>query len=72
VKLGGNLAQLEARVLIVTALMPTFEPVRLAFAWTRANDVPVILGQVNFFLEFDICFFRARQFFEISLKGNRV
>lgn len=59
VKLSGNLAQLEARVLIVTALVQTFEPVRLAFAWTRVDDVPVILGQVNFFLEFDVCFFRA-------------
>ena len=70
VQLSGNLAQLEARVLIVTALVQSFEPVRLAFAWTRADDIPIILGQVNFFLEFDVCFFRAQQFFEAGPKGS--
>jgi hypothetical protein len=25
-----------------------FVPVPLAFAWTRSNDVPLILGHVNF------------------------
>jgi hypothetical protein len=72
VRLSGNLAQLEARVLIVTAVVQTFKPVRLAFAWTRADDIPVILGQVNFFLEFDVCFFRAQQFFEVGPKGSMV
>ena len=70
VKLGGNLAQLEARVLIATILVQTFEPVRLAFAWTRADDIPVILGQVNFFLEFDVCFFRTQQFFEVKRRSD--
>lgn len=68
VRLSGNLAQLEARVLIATAVVQTFKPVRLAFAWTRADDIPVILGQVNFFLEFDVCFFRAQRFFEVTRK----
>ena len=72
IRLSGNLAQLEARVLIVTAVVQTFKPVRLAFAWTRAGDIPVILGQVNFFLEFDVCLFRSQQFFEVSLKGSMV
>jgi hypothetical protein len=44
----GNLARFEARVLIVSATVGEFAPVRLAFAWTRANNVPLILGQVNF------------------------
>jgi hypothetical protein len=68
VRLSGNLAQLEARVLIATAVVQPFKPVRLAFAWTRADDIPVILGQVNFFLEFDVCFFRAQRFFEVTRK----
>ena len=38
---------------------------RLAFAWTNSNDLPVILGQVNFFFEFDVCFLRSRLLFEI-------
>ena len=68
VRLGGNLAQFEARVLIVFASVGHFEPVRLVFAWTRAEQVPLILGQVNFFIEFDVCFYRSRRFFEVQRK----
>src|SRR5258708_5839286 len=52
VQLTGNLANESARALVVSATIGSFKPVRLAFAWTRAERVPVILGQVNFFLEF--------------------
>jgi hypothetical protein len=69
VQLTGNLAAAEARVLVVTAVVGKFDPVKLAFAWSQANSVPVILGQINFFLEFDICFFRSRSFFEIKPKS---
>jgi len=65
VQLSGNLAASEARALLVTGHVADFAPVRLAFAWTRNNNVPVILGQVNFFLEFDVSFYRYRLLFEI-------
>lgn len=65
VKLSGNLSIVDARAVLVSAVVGTFAPVRLAFAWTNVDTVPVILGQVNFFLEFDVCFFRSRQHFEI-------
>jgi hypothetical protein len=70
VHLTGNLARFEARVLIVSATVGEFAPVRLAFAWTRANNVPLILGQVNFFLEFDVCFFRSQKVFEVKPKES--
>ncbi len=54
VQLTGNLAASEARVLILSAVIGTFPPVRLVFAWSRSNSVPIVLGQVNFFLEFEI------------------
>lgn len=63
-QLGGNLANYESRGLIVTATISDFESVNLAFAWTRAENIPVILGQTNFFSMFDICFFRNE--FEIK------
>lgn len=66
--LSGNLAQYEARGLLVTATIGNFAPVRLAFAWTRSDNAPLILGQVNFFAEFNICFFRSELTFEISPK----
>lgn len=65
VKLSGNLAIADARAVIVSAVVGNFAPVRLAFAWSSVDTVPVILGQINFFLEFDVCFFRSRQHFEI-------
>ena len=71
VRLTGNLAQLEARVLIVSAKVGQFAPVRLALAWTQANNIPLILGQVNFFLEFDVCFFRSQLVFEIRPKQSQ-
>jgi hypothetical protein len=68
VRLTANLAREEARMIIASATVGNFPPVRLAFAWTRTNTVPVILGQVNFFLEFDVCFFRSRSVFEVKPK----
>ncbi len=69
VALSGNLASVEARVVIASAVLGSFEPVRLAFAWARTDAVPVILGQINFFLEFDVCFFRSRGLFEVRPKA---
>jgi hypothetical protein len=59
VQLSGNLAMVEARVVVVTAQVATFAPVKLAFAWAKSDSIPVLLGQVNFFAEFDVCFFRS-------------
>lgn len=69
-EVGGSVVQTEARALLVTTTVGGFPPVILAFAWTRAEDVPFLLGQVNFFMEFDVCFFRSQQAFEVRLKGQ--
>ncbi len=66
--LSGNLARLPARGIIVSGTVGPFAPVRLVFAWTQADDVPLLLGQMNFFLEFEVCFFRARAEFELKPK----
>jgi hypothetical protein len=57
--------------LLVMARVGDFAPVRLAFAWCKTNEVPLILGQTNFFLEFDICFFRSRNQLSVSPKGSQ-
>jgi hypothetical protein len=56
---------------IITGQVESFPPVELAFAWTQAAEVPLILGQINFFLEFDICFFRSQAAFEVTPKDHR-
>lgn len=68
VTLAGNLASVDARVIVLSATAGSLPPVRLAFAWCQSDAVSVILGQVNFFLEFDVCFFRARNLFEVRPK----
>jgi len=63
--LAGNLAKVEARGLFVHIQIGDLEPVRLAFAWAQASHVPLILGQTNFFREFDVCFERSRHMIKI-------
>ncbi|NJL10719.1 MAG: hypothetical protein HC908_12570 [Calothrix sp. SM1_7_51] len=63
--LAGNLARVEARGVFVHIQIGDMEPVRLAFAWVEASQVPLILGQTNFFREFDVCFVRSRRTIEI-------
>ena len=70
VHLTGSLARLPARGVIVSGQVASFPPVELAFAWTQATDVPMLLGQVNFFMEFDVCFFRSQAAFEVNPKGK--
>lgn len=64
--LSGNLARFPARGVLVSGSVAHFPPVQLVFAWTKADEVPLILGLANFFLEFDVCFFRARLEFEVK------
>ncbi|MEY3305899.1 MAG: aspartyl protease family protein [Pseudanabaena sp.] len=68
VLLAGNLARFEARAVVIDAQVSSFPSVNLAFAWTQAPNVPLILGQANFFFEFDVCFFRAHSEFEVCPK----
>lgn len=65
VQLSGNLASGEARGLVLSARVAEFSTVLLAFAWTNFKDAPLILGHMNFFVEFDVCFYRADLMFEL-------
>ena len=63
--LTGALAAHEARALLLSGRVAEFEPVRLVFAWSRSENVPLLLGQVNFFEQFDVSFSGARHRFEV-------
>jgi len=65
IRLAGNLGNFMGIPLAATAQIGDFEPVRLAFAWVKTDDIPLILGQTNFFMEFDVCFYRSKLEFEI-------
>lgn len=66
--LTGNLANFEAKAIIVNCVVGDYPSVRLAFAWTKSNEVPVLLGQTNFFMTFNVCFFRPELFFEVKIR----
>lgn len=67
-RLAGNLSNQTAMPLFAIAQIGNFTPVQLAFAWVRSANTPLILGQTNFFLEFDVCFYRSKLEFEINPK----
>lgn len=66
IRLGGNLGSHTAMPFFTEAFIGDFAPVRLAFAWTNNSAAPLILGQTNFFMEFDVCFYRSKLEFEIT------
>lgn len=68
VQLAGNLAPVEARGLVISAQVSDFAPVRLVFAWSLKDDVPLLLGRMNFFIEFDVCFYSSQRTFELRPK----
>jgi hypothetical protein len=70
IPLSGNLARSEARGLVVSAAIAQFSPILLAFAWTESKDIPVILGHMNFFSEFNVCFYSHDSAFEICPRRN--
>jgi hypothetical protein len=65
IELSGNLAQNEARGLVLSGTVAHFPPVLCAFAWSQSRDAPVIFGHMNFFAEFNVCFYRHESAFEI-------
>ena len=68
IRLAGNMANSFAQPIILKAEIANFPPVSLAFAWVSHDNAPVILGQTNFFNEFEVCFFRNVFEFEVKPK----
>ncbi|MEP7287989.1 MAG: hypothetical protein ABI947_19730 [Chloroflexota bacterium] len=67
--LTGNLANFEARAIILSVQIGDLPPIDLAFAWVSAEQVPLIFGQTNFFETFDVCFYRTEEYFIITPKN---
>ncbi|OHB82804.1 MAG: hypothetical protein A2V98_14770 [Planctomycetes bacterium RBG_16_64_12] len=69
IRLAGSLGSQPAIPLFATAEIGDLPMVRLAFAWVQRSDVPLILGQTNFFMEFDVCFYRSKLEFEVRRRS---
>jgi hypothetical protein len=70
IPLSGNLSRTEAKGLVLSSTLASFPSTLLAFAWTQSNDSPVILGHMNFFTEFNVCFYRHELAFEVRPVSN--
>ena len=66
IQLSGSIGHSLAQPLPLIAQIGDFQPVKLVFAWTQNDNSPLILGQMNFFMEYDVCFFRSKLEFEIK------
>jgi hypothetical protein len=72
VPLVGGFGRKEGRGLVLNMTHPELvpaSPVRLLFSWCEDDSVPLVLGQTNFFMEFDVCFYRSQGEFEIHQRG---
>jgi hypothetical protein len=65
-QLGGNLASHPAKATLLDVTVAGFPPVQLGFGWSRHPDARLLLGQTNFFMQFDVCFFRSRAEFHVQ------
>ncbi len=72
VALTGNLAKFPAKGIILSATIEQFAPATLVFAWTKAENIPLLLGRINFLQEFDVCFYGSQLAFEISPKSTSI
>jgi hypothetical protein len=63
---SGTLARHPAKAVVLNAVVAGFPRIQLGFAWSSAPDAPLLLGQMNFFFEFDVCFFRSRGEFHVQ------
>ena len=68
IRLAGNIGNQLAMPVFLMAEIGKFTPVRLVFAWAKSDSISLILGQTNFFLKFDVHFYRSRLEFDIEPK----
>ena len=69
IQLAGYLGTQPATPFFAMVQVGDVALVQLAFAWTKSPNAPLILGQANFFMEFDVCFYRSKMEFEVKHKS---
>ena len=65
----AGITQGAAMPVLLSADFGDVQGATLAFAWCQTDAVPLVLGQTNFFMEFDICFFKSRNEFQVVRKA---
>jgi hypothetical protein len=70
--LKGTLRDSQAYAVLVRTELSPFPPLDLGFAWVNrpVADIRILLGQVNFFQEFNVCFYGHHQIFDITPRSR--
>jgi hypothetical protein len=63
--MSGSLAAMRAVPVSADGALGDFDVVKLIFAWVRSDEIPLIFGQTNFFVEYEVHFYRAQYEFEV-------
>lgn len=63
---GGSAGGISGKLFAIDGTVSSFPTVQLLFAWVQSDNVPLLLRQTNFFMLFDVLFYRAQCFFEIQ------
>lgn len=66
----GSSERSAAMPVLLMVTVGDLPPVTQAFAWSQSDEVPLVLGQTNFFMEFDVCFFRSQLTFSVVRKAG--
>lgn len=64
--IGGAGGHVQAKIIAAEAIINGFPPVPLLFSWLQSDSFPFVLGQTNFFMAFDVCFYRSQMYFELT------
>lgn len=62
--LGGGMVSKKS---VADLYVGSWPGIRQIFAWARNDEIPVILGQWNFFQEVIVCFHKSRNYLELDL-----
>jgi len=69
--LAGNLANIDARALVLKIRIGSFDWIDFVVAWAFSDEVPALWGRQNFLQSFDVCFDRSRRRFSLQPSGDR-
>jgi hypothetical protein len=63
--LGGRFSAGATRAVRTTGIVRPFPPIPFIFLWSDSDDLPIILGRINFLAEFDLFVSFSRGVFRV-------
>lgn len=66
--LGGGV---QAKRIVADLHVESWPSIGQIFAWARDDEIPVILGQIDFFQNVNVCFHRYQYTFEIEMSPGQ-